>query len=213
MSNIIERTRRVASNWCIASEKKFWEKIYKEDETHWLDKDVSKLTKDAVKRYGPFKNILEIGSAGGIDTFYLAKHTQKIIGIDLVEDAVETAKQNLKNQSDKVKEKVKFQVGDVEKLKFPDSHFDFIYSLSVLHSTNISKSLKEIHRVLTDDGHAVLYVFIGKGKEKVVKNHFLDVCKEYFTVEDQEEVAFQDKEDKHEKENHKALIVFLKVLK
>jgi ubiquinone/menaquinone biosynthesis C-methylase UbiE len=208
MSNITERTRRVTSNWCIASEKKFWENIYENEETHWLDKSVSKLTKDAAKKYGPFENVLEIGSASGIDTFYLAKHTQKIIGIDLAEDVVEIAKQNLKNQSDKIKEKVKFQVGDVEKLIFPDTHFDFVFSLSVLHSTNISKSLKEIHRVLTANGHAVLYVFIGKGKEKVVKNHFLDVCKKYFTVEDQKEVTFQDKEEKH-----KALIVFLKVLK
>lgn len=209
MFNTAERARRVASNWFIASKKRFWENIYKNEETHWLDKDVSKLTKDAAKRYGPFENILEIGSANGVDTFYLAKHTKnKIIGIDLTKDAVDVAKQNLKNQSDKIKEKVTFQEGDVEKLKFPDEHFDFVYSLSVLHSTDISKSLKEIHRVLTVDGHAILYVFIGKGKEKVVKNHFLDVCKKYFAMEDQKEVTFQDKEEKH-----KALIVFLKVLK
>lgn len=218
--NVELRSRRVVSNFLkdtlkIASKKKFWEKIYKKDETHWLDKDISKLTKDAVKRYGPFENVLEIGSAGGIDTFYLAKHTKnRIIGIDLVEDAVETAKQNLKDQSDKIKEKIKFQVGDVEKLKFPDSHFDFIYSLSVLHSTDISKSLKEIHRVLTESGHAVLYILLPlSGREKVVKNHFLDVCKKYFIIEDQEETAFKDKEDKNKEEKHKALIVFLKVLK
>jgi len=209
MSNIAERVRRVALNWFTASKKKFWENIYKNEETHWLDKDVSKLTKEATRRYGPFENVLEIGSASGIDTFYLAKHTKnKIIGIDLTKDAVDIAKKKLKNQSDKVKEKVTFQVGDVEKLKFPDAYFDFVYSLSVLHSTDISKSLKEIHRVLTADGHATLYVFIGKGKEKVVKNHFLDVCKKYFIIEDQEEVAFKDEEEKH-----RALIVFLKVLR
>ena len=131
------RSRRVASNFLdalkIASKKILWENIYKNEKTHWLDKDVSKLTKSAARRYGPFENVLEIGSASGIDTFYLARHTKNIIGIDLTKDAVEIAKQNLKNQSDKIKEKVKFQVGDVEKLKFPDAHFDFVYSLSVLH--------------------------------------------------------------------------------
>lgn len=190
-------------NKLIASKKEFWKKIYDNKETHWLKKEVSILTKDVVKKYGPFKNILEIGSAGGIDTFYLAKHTKRIIGIDIVEDAIKIADLRLKKQNKDIRKKIKFQIGDAEKLKFPDTTFDFVYSLSVLHSTDISKSLKEVHRVLTEDGHAVLYVFIGK--KKLNKDHFLSVCKKYFIIEDENITNVKDK-----KEKHKALIVFLR---
>lgn len=186
----------------IASKKKFWEKIYDNKETHWLKKEVSLLTKSVVKKYGPFKNVLEIGSAGGIDTFYLAKHTKKITGIDIVEDAVEIANFKLKEQNKNIRKKIKFQVGDAEKLEFPDSKFDLVYSLSVLHTTDISKSLKEIDRVLTDNGHAVLYVLT---EGKFNKNRFLDTCRKYFIIENKDEVFFKDKDEKH-----KALIVFLR---
>jgi len=166
-----------------------------------MNKEVSKLAKDAVKKYAPFKNVLEIGSAGGIDTFYLAKYTKKITGIDIVIDAIETANIRLKEYNEDIRRKVKFCLGDTEKLKFPDATFDFVYSLSVLHSTDITKSLKEIFRVLTKDGHAIVYILIGKNKLNPF--YFLSLIKKYFILENKYEVDVK-------KEKHKALIVFLR---
>ena len=190
------------------SDKKFWKKVYDDGEEHWTKKKPSNLTKSIVKKYGKFDRILEIGCAAGIDTFLLATIARKeIVGIDIVPEAVEMAKENLKEQSKGIRDKVKFRTGDAEDLKYKDEAFDFVYSLSVLHTTDINKSLKEIRRVLNDEGKAVIYVFIGKGRNELNPKEFISVCEKYFDLtEKPEEVEVQDKEEKH-----KALIVHLEV--
>lgn len=195
------------------SDKKFWKNVYKKEEAHWEDKEISNLTKSIVRKYDNFKNVLEIGCAAGVDTFFLAKYTDKITGIDIVEDVIRIAKENLKKQPIKIQKKVVFETGDAEKLKYKDGIFDFVYSLSVLHTTDINKSLKEIRRVLNDDGKAVIYVFTkGNIGDKVVKKKdFIEVCEKYFDIEEQEEVDLIDK-DSDQKHKHKALIVYLKKL-
>ena len=187
------------------SEKEFWRKIYKDDKTHWLDKNVSNLTKKVVSKYKEFNNVLEIGCAGGIDTFYLSKFTNNsIIGIDIIEDAIKEASKNLKNQPKDMQKKVSFEIGDAEKLRFKDKSFDFVYSLSVLHSTDINKSLKEVNRVLIPNGKSVIYVFIN-GKEGIDKTKFLEVCEKFFKITDKNIIKKKDESE----DKHTALIVFL----
>jgi len=152
--------------------------------------------------------VLEIGCAGGIDTVLLATVSTSIIGIDLVKDAIKTAKSNLDKLDKTIKSKVSYEVGDAENLQFKDSQFDFVYSLSVLHSTDVTKSLSEVRRVLNDKGKAVIYVYIGDGKEVVNKKTFLATCKKYFTITDQNEIKLKD----NNKDNHTALIVYLEVV-
>lgn len=193
-------------NYVIESELKFWSKIYDENAMHWTDKSPSNLTKATIKKYGPFKSVLEIGCAAGIDTFLLARHSDKIIGIDIVHAAIEIANTNLKKQLKKIKNRIKFEVGDAENLKYAEKSFDLVYSLSVLHSTDPSKSIPEVRRVLKDDGHFVVYVYVKPGKEGINEEVFINECKKYFKIE---------KMSKHEiKEDnggdfHIALILFL----
>ena len=100
------------------AEKIFWNDVYKNDEAHWIDKTISNLTKYTCRKYGPFKNVLEVGCAAGVDTFYLAEHTSKqVIGIDIAPKAIELAKKNLIKQPDKLQKKVILEVGNIEKLK------------------------------------------------------------------------------------------------
>jgi ubiquinone/menaquinone biosynthesis C-methylase UbiE len=192
------------------SEKEFWEDVYDSDEDHWTEKEVSRLTKAAVNKYGDFNNVLEIGCAAGIDTFYLAQHAKKVIGIDIVKDVINIANENLKKQPQKIRNKITFEVGDAEKLKYESSSFDFVYSLSVLHSTDFKKSLKEVRRVLSDDGNAVIYVYVGgnTGDKIANKDDFKKECKKYFDIEKENEV--ETKKDAGG-DYHIALILFLKV--
>jgi ubiquinone/menaquinone biosynthesis C-methylase UbiE len=192
----------------IESEKKFWASIYKSEKAHWLDKKPSNLSKKVVRKFGNLGNVLEIGCAAGIDTFYLAEHSTSIVGIDIVPDAIEIAKENLTKLKPSIQKKITFETGDAERLKYRDDSFDFVYSLSVLHSTNISKSLPEVKRVLTDKGRAVIYVYTGDGKEEVDQDKFLDVCQDLFEVTKQEEIEI--KKDAGE-DTHHALIVWLEV--
>ena len=188
------------------SEKEFWDKIYKDGEDHWVDKNPSNLTKQVINTFKEFDNVLEIGCAAGIDTFLLAQHTKnKIIGIDIADKAIEIAKENLKKQDKKIQNKIIFETGDAEKLKYKDNQFDFLYSLSVLHSTDIKKSLAEVNRVLSDNSSAVIYVYIGKGKEEIDKSLFVDTCKKYFSITKEKEINLKDSDG----DKHKAMIVFL----
>jgi len=51
----------------------------------------------------------------------------------------------------------KFRVADVKSLPFDDNYFDVIFALSTLeHVKDIDESIKEIHRVLKNDGIFVL---------------------------------------------------------
>jgi ubiquinone/menaquinone biosynthesis C-methylase UbiE len=199
-------------HYIIETEKEFWQKIYNSEEDHWVNKEVSRLTKKAVKVFGPFKSVLEIGCAAGIDTFYLARYSKSIIGIDIIQDVIDIANNNLKKQSKSIKSKIIFEIGDAEKLKYNDKQFDFVYSLSVLHSTDIKKSLKEIRRVLIDTGKSVIYVYIKSNtKDKVVnKEEFLSLCYDYFNILSQSEVETKKDDGGN---NHVALIVFLEAKK
>ena len=192
------------------TEKKFWQNVYDSEDDHWVDKEVSRLAKKAVKVFGPFKSVLEIGCAAGIDTFYLARHSKSIIGIDIIQDVIDIAKTNLKKQPKSIQSKIIFETGDAEKLKYNDKQFDFVYSLSVLHSTNIKKSLKEIRRVLIDTGKSIIYVYIKSNtKDTVVdKNEFLTTCNKYFNIVSQNEVEIKKDDGGN---NHVSLIVFLEV--
>jgi len=188
------------------SEKKFWVNVYKSDDDHWMDKTPSNLTKSVIRHYKKFDNVLEIGCAAGIDTFLLASVTKnKIVGIDIAEAPIKVAKKNLSEQPEYIKDKTSFEVGDAEKLHFEDNSFDFVYSLSVLHTTDIDKSLSEVRRVLTDNGKAVIYVYIGDDKGMMPEKVFLVACDKYFTIEDQKKIDLKD--DSGDK--HKALIVWL----
>jgi ubiquinone/menaquinone biosynthesis C-methylase UbiE len=193
------------SQYLSESEKEFWEDVYDEEESHWETKDVSRLTKAVIRKYKKFDKVLEIGSAAGIDTFYLAEYCKSIIGIDIVKDVVATANKNLKNQSKKIQARCSFQQGDAEKLVFDDGQFDFVYSLSVLHSTDLSISLAEVNRVLADDGHAVIYVFVG-GDEGTDKDKFIELCDDIFTIDKTDDIIV--KEDAGG-DQHNACIVWL----
>lgn len=191
-------------------EKKFWNEVYKKDQDHWVDKKISNLTKYACKKYGPFKNVLEVGCAAGIDTFYIAENTsEQVIGIDIVPKAIEIAQTNLAEQPEEIQKKVILETGDVENLKYQDKQFDFIYSLSVLHSTDITKSFKEIKRVLTADGKAVIYVYLNEKEHNnsYSEKDFVDEASKYFEI-----IKTQIKEIPSDAggDNHTALIMELK---
>ena len=146
----------------IASEKKFWDKQYKGDLPHWMDdEEPSKLAKrfvDELKTiYDKDKSIrvLEIGVGNGRDSHYFIEKGLRSYGIDISERPV---KETQKKVGKKFKNNF-FQM-DAENLKFKDGQFEGIYSLSVLHSTDVSKSFKEVSRVLTKKGLFLCFMYL-----------------------------------------------------
>jgi SAM-dependent methyltransferase len=100
--------------------------------------------------------VLEIGCGLGTDGAQFAKAGAHYTGIDLTDAAIDLARRrfemfNLPGI---------FRVADAEKLEFPDSSFDVVYSHGVLHHTpNTQAAVREIHRVLRPGGRAVVMLY------------------------------------------------------
>lgn len=92
------------------------------------------------------KSILCLGCGSGEECGFLLKQgAKKVIGIDISKDLINLAKASYP--------KIEFHVMDAEKLAFADKTFDFVYSSLTLHyMADWIKPLKEIHRVLKNNG-------------------------------------------------------------
>ena len=72
----------------------------------------------------------------------------KLILTDFSEGMLETAKANIGNKSN-----VEFQQADIQDLNFEDNSFDMVIANSMLyHVPDLNKGLREVRRVLKDDG-------------------------------------------------------------
>jgi len=151
-----------------------WKAEYKKGVPHWAkDMTPSVFAKEFVKPMKEHKvgSVLEIGCGNGRDSILFAKSGFTATSIDIVPKAVELAKGN----AEKAEVDIKFRVANVEKLPFEDASFGAVFTLSVLHSTNLKKSLPEVHRVLKTDGVAFIHIYgdtqfeDGKATEDTIK--------------------------------------------
>ncbi len=197
-------------------DKEGWLEAYKEGKVHWAnDKNPSPLAESLVNNAAAKGAVLEIGCGNGRDSKYLASQGFDVTAIDISPIAIKMAK---KLNSHK---KIKYQVADAEDLKFDDDSFDYVYSLSVLHSTNMPKSFKEIKRVLKKNGLALIFLyrasiyvsndgevkeetnFTDKQLERILKANKLVVLDKYST-----ESEFEDSDEG--KHKHFIVVMLLK---
>lgn len=192
-----------------------WKKLYKEGEDHWTDdlepsKFAQQMAKELVDQGK--ESVLEIGCGNGRDSILFALSGLNVTSIDLVQDAIDMAKTN----AEKMNADIDFQTGNAEKLTFEDESFDAVFTLSVLHATNISKSIKEINRVLKEDGIAFIYIYSNVEKEDGTKTEFVSVD-EFITLLKEEGFKISDIYTKPEEEfdeaGEKHLIIVAKVSK
>jgi SAM-dependent methyltransferase len=100
--------------------------------------------------------VLEVGCGLGTDGAQFAKAGARYTGIDLTDAAVELAKRRF----ELFDLPGTFRVADAERLDFPDSSFDLVYSHGVLHHTpDTAAAIREIHRVLRPGGKAVVMLY------------------------------------------------------
>ena len=102
---------------------------------------VAGIIKKEVKRN--INNLLVVGCGSGVEAAILAEELNTdVTGIDIEENFYPDAAT-----------KVMLQKGDATALNFSDKSFDFVYSYhSLEHISDPMQALREIKRVLTDDG-------------------------------------------------------------
>jgi len=100
--------------------------------------------------------VLDVGCADGVFSKVILDKTQaeELIGIDVVKTSISWAKKHWKKNK-----RMKFMVGNAEKLDFESSAFDAVFCFEVLeHVHSPKKVLEEFKRVMKKDGYGVFLV-------------------------------------------------------
>jgi len=102
------------------------------------------------------EKVLDVGCADGVFSKVILDNSKasELIGIDVVKTSITWAKKHWKSNK-----KMKFVVGDAEKLDFKSNTFDAVFCLEVLeHVHEPEKVLKEFKRVMKNGGYGVFLV-------------------------------------------------------
>lgn len=102
------------------------------------------------------KRVLEIGCGCGYDAYQFCVHGARYTGIDLVPQNPILARNNLKYFGCSVET---YEM-DVEQLRLPANHYDFVFSFGVLHHVpDIDLALRNIYRVVRPGGGVQVIVY------------------------------------------------------
>ena len=111
---------------------------------------------DQIKFQGN-ETALDIGCGDGLHTLLIGKKVGKITGIDINTAFVETARSYAAKMGKTVN--ADFFDQPLEKLGFPDNHFDVIFSICVIeHISNHEEVLQECLRILKPGGKIIFTV-------------------------------------------------------
>jgi SAM-dependent methyltransferase len=108
-----------------------------------------------------FHNVLDIGCGVGTTAFRLASEFScNVTGIDIDSSMINKAAENPLYNS--LKEKVRFQTGDITGLNFKDNEFDAVIVEAVTMFVNREKACSEIYRVCKPGGFFIDQEFVWK---------------------------------------------------
>jgi ubiquinone/menaquinone biosynthesis C-methylase UbiE len=104
------------------------------------------------------KTVLDYGCGVGSITEKIAKfNPEKLVGIDISEVSINKAIENAKN----LNLQIEYSVDNCENLKLKENTFDLVFGSGILHHLNIKKGVKEINRILKNDGEMVFLEPLG----------------------------------------------------
>jgi ubiquinone/menaquinone biosynthesis C-methylase UbiE len=143
--------------------------------SHWL-KRASPTPEHItlINKYMKVKNpvTLDVGCAEGENTSIFAQSGFKAVGIDYNKSFLDLATEKYPS--------IKFEFGDVEKMKYKTGAFDLVYCINTLFYTNLDKSIPEILRVVKANGFAFITFdtkIIDLDKEVIIHRASLDTLK------------------------------------
>jgi len=103
---------------------------------------------DLAARLAPGADVLEIGAGTGASVGrLLALKPRRIVGVELIEGAVETARQRVPG--------AEFMVMDAHRTTFDNASFDVIAGRAILHHLEFETAVREVHRLLRPGGTAM----------------------------------------------------------
>jgi len=147
--------------------KEFWDNQGNvHGDSHWAswgDKYMLELEIDLISGFMNDNNfVLDVGCANGYSTIQQIKRNPgiKIHGIDFSESMISAGNKKLLQLTNEEKSKIKFDVGDIRKINFPDDTFDKVYTTRVLINLpnweEQKMGIKELLRVVKKGGQVIL---------------------------------------------------------
>lgn len=192
-----------------------WEKEYAGGTPHWAkDMEPSQFAQDFATELQERKarTVLEIGAGNGRDSIFFAKKGFLVSAVDISPSAVELAKGNIESAG----VDVNIQEGNAESLQFTNGGFDGVFSLSVLHSSNLYNSVPEVYRVLRHGGIVLVHIYSdtqyrdGRVNETIDLDHYIKLLKTSgFSIED----LYTEDEEKFDSFGEKHHIIVVKLRK
>ncbi len=100
---------------------------------------------------------LDIGCGDGLQTFLFGEHVQHITGIDINPDFIADARSYATGFTHKAQ--ADFDHRPLEKIGFPDNHFDLVFSVCVIeHINNHEEVLQECLRIMKPGARIIFTV-------------------------------------------------------
>lgn len=131
--------------------------------SHWFTNPPRKYAereRDTLRVVAPSLSdrVLELGSARGDVTFFLARHAKEVVGVDASEDALLLAEAGRKGRGLTNVSFVRSDVADLS--RFEDASFDAVAAIDLVEHIDdptLAAMLKEARRVLKPGGRLGLY--------------------------------------------------------
>jgi len=153
--------------------------------------------------------VLDLGCGSGQSSVILAKKGAQVNAFDISKTAIEIAIKRAKINS--VQDKIKFEVGSVEKMRYDSNSFDLVFGVGLLHHVNIEIAAPEIYRVLKDGGQAVFM-------DPIVFSNIIDKIRHlalvtYFVPDEGAEVLITEDEHQINNDEYDILVKTFKSVK
>jgi SAM-dependent methyltransferase len=97
------------------------------------------------------KNLLEYGCGTGSASKHWLELGARVTGIDISEEAIKRAKENIENSGFDAD----YYVMDAEDTEFDDGSFDLVVGTGILHHLDLRRSYQELSRICNTSGHVV----------------------------------------------------------
>ena len=152
--------------------EKYKKIVAEKGKSQWLSRksDVQNFLFFLKKHFKDIKGlkVLDAGCAQGRDSNEISINGLEVLGLDYDENFIKEAKKEYPS--------LKFEIGKIEDLSYPDESFDAVYCVNTLFYTDINKSLPELSRVLKSNG--ILFITLDEKIVNLDENkiiHSLDV--------------------------------------